>query len=284
MSPRSAVFGVAILLALNGCSTTSSSNAVGPVGSTWEGPILVTQATIPAGIAYKVVGSVQADARVGYDSAASLYPLLAAEARKIGANAVVNATGGRRVTAFSWSAAYVNGIAVRVEDPQMIKGLSGSYHSCVPPQQERRFLMPEEVDVWSGSPSQILNAGIFAVCGLLSLTLFLAVLAIPYALWRWLVLKNTRYELTSQRLKTHSGVLSKRVEEIELYRVKDTRFDQPFLQRLFGLGNVLILSHDSTTPVILIQGVHGAKELREKLRVLVETRRDQKRVRVGEFT
>lgn len=128
MSPRSVVVGVAVLLALNGCSTTSSSNAVGPVGRTWEGPVLVTQAAIPAGIAYKVVGSVQADARAGYDSAASLYPLLAAEARKIGANAVVNATGGRRVTAFSWSAPYVSGIAVKVEDPGKLKGLSGSYY------------------------------------------------------------------------------------------------------------------------------------------------------------
>ncbi len=128
MNPRTAVVGVALLLALSGCSTTSSSNAVGAVGPTWEGPILVTQAAIPAGIEYKVVGSVQADARAGYDSAASLYPLLAAEARKIGANAVVNAKGGRRVTAFSWSAPYVSGMAVRVEHPEKLKGLSGSYH------------------------------------------------------------------------------------------------------------------------------------------------------------
>jgi uncharacterized protein YbjQ (UPF0145 family) len=57
-----------------------------------------------------------------------LYPLLAAEARKIGANAVVNAQGGRKVTAFSWSAPYVSGIAVKVEDPEKLKGLAGSYH------------------------------------------------------------------------------------------------------------------------------------------------------------
>jgi uncharacterized protein YbjQ (UPF0145 family) len=92
------------------------------------GPILVSQAAIPSGIDYKVIGSVEADARVGYDSAASLYPLLAEEARKIGANAVVNAKGGRRLTAFSWSAAYVSGTAVKVEDVQQLKGLPGTYH------------------------------------------------------------------------------------------------------------------------------------------------------------
>ena len=128
MTARFLVAALSAVFALNGCSTTSSSTAVGPTGQIWEGPILVTQAAIPDGISYKVLGSVQADARVGYDSAASLYPLLAAEARKIGANAVVNAKGGRRVTAFSWAAAYVNGIAVKVDDPEKLKGLSGTYH------------------------------------------------------------------------------------------------------------------------------------------------------------
>jgi len=46
----------------------------------------------------------------------------------MGANAVINAKGGRRVTAFSWAAAYVSGIAVKVEDPEKLKGLPGSYH------------------------------------------------------------------------------------------------------------------------------------------------------------
>ena len=124
-----AVVAVAMLIVVTGCSTTSSSNAIGPfAGAAWEGPILVSQSTIPAGVEYKVIGSVQADARVGYDSAASLYPLLAAEAKKMGANAVINAKGGRRVTAFSWAAAYVSGIAVKVEDPEKLKGFPGSYH------------------------------------------------------------------------------------------------------------------------------------------------------------
>lgn len=128
MRAKNVVIVVSMLLMVNGCSTTSSSNAIAPAGPAWEGPILVSQASIPAGIEYKVIGSVQADARAGYDSALSLYPLLAAEAKKIGANAVVNAQGGRRVTAFSWSAAYVSGIAVKVADPQLLKALPGSYH------------------------------------------------------------------------------------------------------------------------------------------------------------
>ena len=92
-----------ILFALSGCSTTSSSTAVVLALPAWGGPILVSQSAIPSGIEYKVIGSVEADA-------------------------VVNAKGGRRMTAFSWSAAYVSGIAVKVDNPQLLKALPGAYH------------------------------------------------------------------------------------------------------------------------------------------------------------
>ena len=75
-----------------------------------------------------MLGTVKANFRAGYDSAESLYPLLAAEAKKLGANAVVNAQGGRRVTAFSWSAAHVSGTAIRVGDTESLRRLSGSYY------------------------------------------------------------------------------------------------------------------------------------------------------------
>jgi uncharacterized protein YbjQ (UPF0145 family) len=57
-----------------------------------------------------------------------LYPRLAKEARKIGANAVIDAKGSRRVKPFSWAAPYVIGTAVKVEDAEMLKGQTGSYH------------------------------------------------------------------------------------------------------------------------------------------------------------
>ena len=143
--------------------------------------------------------------------------------------------------------------------------------------------MAEEEHVWTGGPSQITNLGAYAVCVLLTLTVIGAVVAIPFAIWKYLVVRCQRYELTSQRLKFHSGILSKKIEEVELYRIKDTKFDQPFWFRLFGLGNVTLVSSDVTTPVVSIHGVKDAQQLREQIRSLVEVRRDQKRVRTGEF-
>jgi uncharacterized protein YbjQ (UPF0145 family) len=120
---------MATLGLLSSCSTVSSSRPLTAeaVGA-WTGPVFVTAAALPAGIEYKVLGTVKANHRVGYESADTLHPLLADEARKLGANAIMSVKGGRTVSAWSWAAAYSSGTAVRVVDPDKLKGLSGSFH------------------------------------------------------------------------------------------------------------------------------------------------------------
>lgn len=143
--------------------------------------------------------------------------------------------------------------------------------------------MSDENNVWSGSPSQVTNMGGFIILGLLSLFLVTVPLTALWALWIFLVTKNQKYELSNQRLKTHEGVLSKKMDELELYRVTDTQFEQPFFLRLFSLGNVILITSDKTSPKVKIKAVKEARELREKIRHLVEERRDKKRVREVEF-
>lgn len=140
--------------------------------------------------------------------------------------------------------------------------------------------MAEEIFICSGGPSQVINTGAFILCGVLAIPT--CGIALIYAAWRYLDVKNQRFELTTQRLTSHSGIFSKKIDEIELYRVKDTGLIEPFLLRLFGLGNVVLISSDSTNPFKTIPAVSGAKDLREKIRTLVEERRDQKRVRTLE--
>ena len=55
--------------------------------------------------------------------------------------------------------------------------------------------------VWTGSPSQVLNLPVYIVCALLCWL----IVPIFYAIWKWLVLQNIRYELTTERLKLRAG-------------------------------------------------------------------------------
>ena len=137
--------------------------------------------------------------------------------------------------------------------------------------------------LWSGTPSQVTNLGTFVIWGILACTLVLAPVSLILIIWKYLEVKNQVYELTNQRLKMHSGVLSKKIEELELYRVRDTQFEQPFFLRLFGLGNVILLTTDSTSPEIILPAIPSAQGVREQIRNAVEETRDSKRVRVSEL-
>ncbi len=81
--------------------------------------------------------------------------------------------------------------------------------------------MTEESHVWKGRPSQITNLATFIICGLT----FVLVVPLVIGLWRWLSVRCTEYRLSTERLTLSWGVLSRHVEELELYRVKDTGID-----------------------------------------------------------
>ena len=71
--------------------------------------------------------------------------------------------------------------------------------------------------LWSASEGQVTNAGVFA----LALLLCWLVLPVAWALYCYVRTANHRYTLTDQRLLVESGIFVKRVETLELYRVKD---------------------------------------------------------------
>ena len=131
--------------------------------------------------------------------------------------------------------------------------------------------MTDEQIQWSGHPSQWQNLGWFLAC--------LLVVPIPFALWKWLETRHTVYTLTDQRLKFTRGVLTRTTEDLELYRVRDTRFEQGFFERLLGLGRIRLFTTDETSPEIVLPYIADAEGVREKIRALVEARRDAKRVR-----
>lgn len=129
---------------------------------------------------------------------------------------------------------------------------------------------PEEV-LWHDSPSQWPNAGWFASC--------LLVLPIPYAIWKYLQTRCTKIRLSTERLRIESGVLNKRLEEVELYRVKDTTLTRSFWQRMVGLGTVTLVTSDATLATVRLAHLKDAEGLREILRKQVEMVRRARGVR-----
>lgn len=130
--------------------------------------------------------------------------------------------------------------------------------------------MPEQT-IWSGTSSQWKNLGPFLAC--------LLVLPIPWAIYRWLVVKTTQFTLTNERLVTKRGIFSVTTDTLELYRVHDMEVTQSFPQRLVGLKTVQLVTGDTTSPRVLIDHIPASLNLQDKIRQYVEECRMRKRVR-----
>jgi uncharacterized membrane protein YdbT with pleckstrin-like domain len=154
--------------------------------------------------------------------------------------------------------------------------------------------MNDENSLWKGSSSQWLNLAPFTVSilaaaglvvgGLFFPFVFIAlVLPLGYMVWKYLLVRTKVYELTDQRIRVTSGVINQTIDEIELYRVKDTQMFRPWWMRLTGLASIQLETSDRSIPNLLIPAVSGGAGLREILRQQVELTRDRKRVREMDF-
>jgi len=164
----------------------------------------------------------------------------------------------------------------------------------------------EEKTVWSGTSSQIINFWVYVLCGLVFAMLLTALIMLwpklqpmgpaaqvlaflvllsplVYALYKVILIKAVRYEITSERIKVNSGIFSKTTNAMELYRVKDYTMEAPFFYRLFHLGNIYITTSDHTTPLITLKAIPNAQKLMDDIRTHVELRRDLKGVREVDF-
>ncbi len=131
-----------------------------------------------------------------------------------------------------------------------------------------------EQTIWRGSSSQLKNFWPFVSC--------LLVIPIPWALYRWLAVKTTTYQLTTERLIIERGILNKTTDTLELYRVRDLQVTQPFWIRLFGLENIHMITADTSTPVVILDCVPKDLGLPDQFRTQVEEARMRKRVRAVE--
>ena len=90
--------------------------------------------------------------------------------------------------------------------------------------------------------------------------------AVSYWIYKWIDLKSRVFRVTNDRVEFEHGILSKSLHNMDMWRVQDIAFNQSLIQRMLGLGRVLILSSDKDTPVVNIGPIYNARELYNKLK------------------
>lgn len=98
-----------------------------------------------------------------------------------------------------------------------------------------------------------------------------------------LPLSFTVYKLTNDKLLIESGFLSKKEEEIRLYRIMDLTLNRPIGQRIFGVGTIHCCTADKSTPEFDIQKVKKSSEIKNMLSDMVESERERRRVSAREY-
>ncbi|MGK7911662.1 MAG: PH domain-containing protein [Synechococcus sp.] len=171
-----------------------------------------------------------------------------------------------------------------------------------------------EQTVWSGSPSQILNlalglrsllvlAGLIAVFFarnsilgfvggfvdiesvsipidsiLLAIVGGVAAIQVVKLAWAWFAVSSTVYTLTKERFIVQQGVINRRTDTLELYRVTDVTVIEPLLIRLAGAGDVILMSDDRTTPAVRVRAVHQPVQVMALIRKYSEAIRQERRL------
>jgi membrane protein YdbS with pleckstrin-like domain len=84
--------------------------------------------------------------------------------------------------------------------------------------------------------------------------------------WRIAVLKSHHYRISNQRILIESGIVAKRIEEIDMRTVADLEFRQGVVDRLLGIGTVTVVSSDRSAGRTPLVGLNQPREIRELVR------------------
>jgi uncharacterized membrane protein YdbT with pleckstrin-like domain len=102
--------------------------------------------------------------------------------------------------------------------------------------------------------------------------IFGSLITLSAAAYQYLLIRSTRYEITTETLHITVGIFLKRTDTLELYRVKDYIIQQNLTEQLFRLMHLTLLTRDLTSPAITLRGIPKSN-LPDTLRDLVQQSR-----------
>jgi uncharacterized membrane protein YdbT with pleckstrin-like domain len=128
--------------------------------------------------------------------------------------------------------------------------------------------------IWEGSPTWRAWAGRW-IAGWALLRVLVGIFLIVSV---WMRTRSRRWKLTSRRVEIETGLFSRQVDTLELWRIRDVEFRQSLTDRLFGVSSIGITAHDGSIPAIDIRGLPGDRSIYDRLTSAVMQARQQRGV------
>jgi membrane protein YdbS with pleckstrin-like domain len=124
---------------------------------------------------------------------------------------------------------------------------------------------------------KIVGADALALTKLLAVAIPVAVAAIVIFTIS-LLRRATRVRMSNRSVECETGVFSKKIDVLELWRVRDVRYRQSLLDRILGIAHIDVYTKDVTTPHLEVVGLPASRQVFEQLRDGIEIQRQSKRV------
>ena len=102
--------------------------------------------------------------------------------------------------------------------------------------------------------------------------------AVVFGLGVTLQRRSIKFRVTTTVIETERGVLSKRIDVLQLWRCRDVRYRQNIADRILGIAHVEVFAQDTTNPHIEIVGMPASRQVFEHLRDAIEIQRQAKNV------
>jgi membrane protein YdbS with pleckstrin-like domain len=153
----------------------------------------------------------------------------------------------------------------------------------------------DEVGLWEGDYSPKAMMGTWIAVGLITIAAIVAGIlfnmsgmawaitaGVIAALWLgtflvlWYKQFSVHYELTNQRLVHKKGLLSRVTDRIEVIDMDDITFTQGVIERMLGVGKIVITSSDRTHPEIVLPGIDNVEQVSK---LMDDARRKERRRR-----
>jgi uncharacterized membrane protein YdbT with pleckstrin-like domain len=80
-------------------------------------------------------------------------------------------------------------------------------------------------------------------------------------LCRIALLKSTCYEVTQDRIEWSRGILNRKVDNIDMFRVVDLSLRRTFVDCLLGIGSVKVTAKDESDPVFVFEKIRRCRQL-----------------------
>lgn len=144
----------------------------------------------------------------------------------------------------------------------------------------------QEHIIFSGSPSWIGRMGAFAITWIIALLLVIVpiilmvyavrvpwyvttiaiIIAIVLVFVQFAFHRTIRYRITNYRIDYERGVITRRIDSLELWHAHDLFFRQTLLERMFGVASIDVLSDDQSNPRLELRSIPDGRAVFEQVK------------------